>query len=261
MKSGLKQTKPDRRDFDLIKTRIHKLSGVTTLTDTYCVRNKQQRIPNQQAEDTHFTPPVPPLPLGCTDYGQATVCSYEDGELKNPLDLENITHANANGGTDMRTSLKAVTKVWSNHPAYFRVLPQLGIDAFDTVRLAMLATSNEKRAVSVGSPFWLQWGAVGPNGILPPPDYDLHYATWHNWVIDGWDTLNNVTYLTCQMLQGTSYGNHGTAYITREQFNATMAVPGAMMFTIDRIMPGEQVQTVSLPFIQAIGSFLRNLFS
>lgn len=260
MKSGTRPSKPDHRDYDLIKTRIHKLAGVTTLPLSYSVRDHTQRIPNQEAQDNHFTPPVPPLPYGCTDYAQATICGYEDGKLYNPMDLENITHANANQGADLRASLKAATTIWPGHPAYFRVYPQLGIDAFDTMRLAMLATSNEKRAVSVGSPFWLQWSTPGPNGMLSTPDYDLDYASWHDWLVDGWDTLNNVTYLTCQMLQGDGYGNHGTVYMPREQFNKTMAVSGSMAFTIDKLLPNEQVQTVSLPFLQAIISYFRNRF-
>lgn len=256
MKGGLFPAKPDHRDYDLLKT---KLGAVPyALPDSYSVRDTTLRVPNQEIEDTHFTPSVPPLPYGCTDYAQATLCGNEDGKLYNPMDLENITHANAHNGADIRVALKAATQAWPGHPAYFRIIPQLGIDAFDTARLAMLVTSSEKRAISVGSPFWRQWGAVGPNGKLPVPDYDLSHASWHNWVVDGWDTLSDVTYLTCQMLQGEGYGNHGIAYITREQFNRTLAVPGSMMFTIDRLMPGEQVKTVSLSFIQAIGSFLRS---
>lgn len=259
MKSGTGPTRTDRRDYDLLATRKHKLAGITTIPTSYSV-DAGLRIPDQNAEDDSFTPPVPALPYGCTDYAQCEIMGDEDGRLYNPMELENITHASARGGANIREALNAVKKLYPNHPAYFAIRPSGPVDAFDAVQLAMLIASTEKRGVSVGSPYWLQWGAVGPSGILPPPDYDLEHASWHNWVIKGWKVINGTTYLTCQMLQGKGYGRGGFAYLTREVFNATMAIPGAAMFTLDKLLPGEEVQTVGSPYVQAIVNFILSLF-
>lgn len=260
MKSGLTPSKHDRRDYDFFKTKGYKrLAGITSFPTSYSV-DAGLRIPNQEAEDTNFTPPVPPMPFGCTDYGQSEILADEDGKLYNPMDIENITHANANGGGDLRVALNAVVKLHKDHPAYFNIRAAGPIDAFDAARLAMLSTAAEKRGVSVGSPFWHQWNAVGPSGILPPPDYDLAFASWHNWVVKGWNTINGTCYLTCQMLQGSGFGDHGFVYITREVFNATMAVKGSIMFTLDKALPGEKIETVGSPFVQMIVNYVRKLF-
>ena len=62
------------------------------------------------------------------------------------------------------------------------------------------------------------------------------------------------------MLQGETYGDKGYAYMTREIFNATMAVSGSCAFTIDALLPGEQVQTVDMNIVDWIVSYIRNLF-
>lgn len=269
MKSGTHPTRHDHRDYDYLKTR--KLTGVpATMPDNYSV-DAGLRVPNQEAVDNNFNPSVMPMPYGCTNYAQCEICADEDAVLYNPQYLENITHANANGGADVRVSLDAVVNKGvqdqqgninnTGHPAYFNIKPSGAIDAFDATRLAMLSTSSEKRGVSVGSPYWLQWNATGPNGITPPPDYDLQFASWHNWVVKGWKTIDNTVYLVCQMLQGASYGDKGFVYIPREVFNATIAVNGSILFTIDKLMPGEKVETISLPFIDAIVSYIRRLFN
>jgi hypothetical protein len=260
--SGLLPLKNDRRDFDLLATRQHKLAGLTSLQLSYSVRDATQRIPNQQVEDRSFNPPCPELPFGCTDVAQATICSFEDGFLHNPMDLENVTHANANRGVDMRTSLSATTRVWAGHPAYFRVYNQLGMDMFDAVRLGMLATSNEKRAVSIGTPFFWEWHSPDPaTGILRVPSFDLKSlgTTWHDWVVSGWDTFNDKPYLECIALQGQGYGKDGITYMSREVFNALMAIPGTGAFTVDKIMPGEKVQTIGSPVLQEIINFIKSL--
>lgn len=258
MKSGTRPCRPDHRDYDLRKTR--KFGSVATLPEYYTVDANLWK-PNQEVPCTLFNPVVPALPFGCTDYAQSDICIDEDGVLHNPMDIENITHANARGGLDVRTALDVVTKLYpTQHPAYFRITQNGAIDFFDAVRLSMLSTSSEKRGVSIGSPFWSLWNTVGTSGILPMPDYELVNASWHNWVVKGWMTIDGVCYLTCQMLQGENYGDKGYAYITREMFNKTMAVRGAVAFTIDKVLPGEQVQTVDMNIVQMIVSYVRRLF-
>lgn len=267
MQSGIRPTRIDHRDYDYLKT---KKFGATppSLPREYSV-DAGLRVPNQNDWDYNFTPAVPPMPFGCTNYAQCEICADEDGCLYDPSYLESITHANARGGTDMRTALNALVKngvratngeIITTHPAYFNIRASGAIDSFDAVRLAMLSTYNEKRGVSVGSPYWYAWAGVGANGILPSADFTLRNASWHNWVIKGWKDLGGTTYLVCQMLQGVHYGDKGFVYLTREQFNATMAVNGAVAFTIDKLMPGEKVETIDVNLIQLIVSYVRSLF-
>lgn len=270
MKSGTRPIRLDRRDYDFLRTKGYaKLAGVTSFPTFYSV-DAGLRVPDQNAEDPSFSPPTPPMPWGCTNYAQCEICSDEDGVLYDPSYLEAITHANANQGADLRAVLNAVVKngmrdkngnINRGHPAYFNIRSAGAIDAFDAARLAILSTSSEKRGVTVGSPFWREWQEVGDSGILARPDFDIDFASWHNWVIKGWRTIEDTCYATCQMLQGRHYGRRGFAFVTREVFNATMAVRGSAMFTIDKLMPGETIRTVGSIRVQQIVDYVRRLFN
>ena len=269
MKSGCKPLKKSHKDYSLFKTKRVYMGVVPAFAENYSVSSPLW-IPDQETGSTLFTPPFLPMPYGCTDVANNQLCINEDGVLYNPSYTESFTHANANGGGDVRTALQTIIDhgvqdkdgniVTGKHPAYFNIQASGAIDWFDAIRLAMISTSTEKRGVSVGSPYWLQFGAVGPNGILPSPDYDLHFASWHDYVIEGWKTINGECYLVCQMLQGENYGDHGLVYMSRPIFNATMAVQGTCAFTISRLLPGEQIQTVDMNIINWIVSYVRSLF-
>lgn len=265
--SGTRPLKPDHRDFDYFKSK--KFGAIPTELPREYFVDAGFWMPNQVTGSE--SPKVSPQPYGCTNFTSCDVCSDEDRVLYNPDYLEVYTHANAQGGIDVRTSLKAVLKYGMQnftdkmitlnlHPAYYNIQPSGAIDAFDSVRLAMLSASSEKRGVSIGSPFWLQWGVPGLSGILPTPDFNLEYASWHNWACKGWKTIDNVPYLICKMWCGDGYGDKGFVYMSREIFNATMAVPGSCAFTIDKKMEGEP-DTVDMGLIDTIVSYVRRLFN
>lgn len=263
--SGLKPTKSDRRDYDFLRTKkLLGAAGLQRLADSMpegYFTDSGLWMPDQNEGSNLFDPPCPPMPMGCTNFTQADLCADEDSKLYNPAILEAITHANANGGTDLRTSLKAVTKAIPGHPAFFNVQAAGKIDFFDAVRLAMLSTSTERRGVSVGSPYWTGFGAIGKDGIYPTPDFDIRYASWHNWAVKGWKKIQNTSYLICKMWCGPNYGDKGFGYMTRDIFNATMNVRGSVAFTIDKLMPGEKVETVGLaPFVKNIVSYVQELW-
>jgi len=265
---GLKPHTYSHRDYDFLKTK--KLGAVLSFPENYSV-DANLWMPNQNLGSDLFTPPVPPMPYGCTNYSQCDLAADQDGQLYDPSYLESITHANENRGAQLRDSMQAVVDhglknqkgeiVTGNHPAYFNVRPSRQIDFFDAVRLAMLSASNEKRGVSVGSPWWLHWGRTGSDGIVPLPDFNLDFATWHNWNVKGWKTINGEPYLVGKPWAGSSFGDGGFVYISRSFFNATMSVRGSVAFTLDKLMPGESVATVDWDIVAIIVNYVRRLFN
>lgn len=257
MKSGLKRIYPSRKDFDHHKS-FGTLGLPTGLPTTFDV-DAGLWVPNQLVPMNYpGIPPVPALFEGCTDYAQTDLCMDEDGLQYSPMALELLTHANANGGADIRVSLKAAITVFGRS-AYFNIRPSYPLDFFDAVRLAMYAAQPEKRAVSVGSIWYPQWEVIGSDGILPmPPELHLN-GPWHNWVVCGWTTINGVLYLKGKSWQGEAYGDHGFHYISREVFNSIMSVYGTGAFTISKTTPG-QIFTVDMTVLQSIVAFIRQLF-
>lgn len=268
MKSGLKKTRRDWRDYDYLKTK--KFGGVLpNLPASYNVDAKLW-TPNQETGSDLFNPHVPPMPYGCTNYTQTDLCIDEDGRLYNPWYLESITHANESGGTDLRTSLEAVVNngmedvggvlVKGQHQAYFNVKAQGGIDWFTAVQLAMFSTSDERRAVSVGTPWYPSFFPDRSGIVAAPNDWTAHGATWHNWAIKGWKSINGVTYLIGKPWLGADYGDEGFGYFSREIFNALMNIRGTCAFTIDKLLEGEEAKKVDMNIVDTIVSFIRNLF-
>lgn len=266
--SGLKPTPHDHRDYDLLKTK--KFGAVLPAFPESYSTDRFLWFPNQNEPCTLFTPPVPPLPYGCTDYTDSDLLADEDGKLFNPEDIENITHANANGGTDLRTSLSAAVKLHPDHPAYFAVkpdIPQGGyIDWFDAMRIAQTIGMNENRAVSVGTPWFPEF--MNPvNGIISITDWSLTVPgttipriSWHNWAVKGWKTINGEVYLIGKPWLGAGYGDKGFAYFSRDVFNRLMSIPGTGAYVLDKLLPGETVQVVSSTTKQWLVSFFTNLF-
>lgn len=263
MQSGLRPTRADARDYDLIKSEHPRLyAGLASLPSFPAEFDVDAGlwVPNQ-LEPQAFTglPNIPALPFGCTSYSQSDLCVDDDGRLYNPMDLEAITHANAQGGAEIRVALDAAKKAFGR-TAYFNIRPSGIIDAFDAARLAMYSGQPEKRAVSVGSIWYNAWMRIGSDGILSMPSVLRILGPWHNWVICGWVTINGVLYLKGKSWQGPEFGKGGFHYISREVFNSIMSVPGTVMFTITNLPPS-QIQTVDMNIVERIMSFMRNLIA
>lgn len=253
-KNGLKPTPYDARDYDL-----HKTFGATIapqFPDDYSVENGLW-CPDQNVGGEVFN--LPPLPFGCTDYTQADLCADDDQELKNPMLLEDVTHANALGGLDLRESLKASKTVF-NRTAYFRITPTYPLDFFDAIRLAMLSTKDEGRSVSVGTPWYPTWNAPLRGGILAiPKDFSTKGLGWHNWKVAGWKTIGGAPYLTCKVWAGPEYGDNGFVYMSRDLANAVLNINGCAAYTLTKVKPSD-VQTVDFDFVKWCVSFITNLF-
>lgn len=260
-RSGLKPVKWDRRDLDLFKTK--KFGAVTAFPEAYSTEVGMWN-PSQNDGCDLFTPAVPPLFYGCTSYTGSDILTDEDKQLFNPMDIENITHANANGGTDIRTALRAVTRLHPNHPQYFTIVPDLdkggSLDWFDAIRVALIVGKTENRAVSVGTP-WFSTFMNPANGVISMPySYNLKLIPWHNWAIKGWKTINGQAYLIGKPWIGASYGDKGFCYISRADFNLLMSISGCAAYTLDKLMPGEVPQRVDSSVKQLLLSFFWQLF-
>lgn len=262
---GTRPTKPDHRDYSHLRTYGAPLAP--SFPPDFNVDAKLW-CPDQNAMG---------LPFGCTDVASADISADLDHVLKDPQTLEAVTHANARGGIDIREALKGARSIgWLKQ--FFNVQPYAPLDAFDSIRYAILSGDPEHRAVSWGSPWYPEWenAALGntttknpdgsftvsaggkKDGIVPMP-FTLKPAPsmpWHNSVFCGWKTINGVVYLINRSWQGTGVGDNGLLYFPREVINAVMQIPGTVAFTATN-NPVADVQTISLPAIQLLLSYVR----
>ena len=264
IQNGYKKLKKDLRDYDFLKSK--KLAGVgvqtSDLPSNFSV-DAGLWMPNQNAMG---------LPYGCTGMTQADLCSDEDGVIYDPADIyDNTPPGGRDDGRDIRDSLKVVCTegrpikrylsdgVGNPRPAYFTVRPSGKIDYFDAVRIAILINQQEKRSVSVGTPWYPEWG-VAPNGFLrAPSDYSWgHAGSGHNWKVCGWKTIDGVPYLLGKTWQGEEWGDGGWCYVSREIFNKTMKQFGTAAFTV---ADDSVVATVDKSVVDQLVAFIRNLFN
>jgi len=262
MQNGTRPTKIDHRDFD-----YHKSFGsvVPPTFPTSFSTDPGTIMPNQNAVDTAYEPPVMPQPEGCTNEATAKLATnLTNGTvIYRPDVLELITHANANGGSDLRTSLSAAVRSgWIN--AYFNI-QAFQLDFFDSFRLAQISGIPEMRSISWGTPWAPSWEAAfnAGVGIMPMPTQDeiiaihqqvgtfgalhkIHHwvrhklfggigiIPWHDSELEGYLPINGVVVYRDLSWQGTQGGDHGYAYFTREVINTIMAIPGTVAYTATR---------------------------
>jgi hypothetical protein len=260
-RGGLTPLTQDHRDFDFIKTK--RLAGAVFAYPEEYSTDAKLWTPDQNEGSKLFKPPVPPMPYGCTNYTQCDLLADQDKKLYNPVELENITRANEKLGTDLRTSLKAVVKLYGeHHPAFFNVQPDKHkggfLDWFDAVRAAMLVGAKEHRAVSVGTQWFQSFNEAKRDGILPAPSGGF---MWHNWAVKGWTVINGQTYLIGKPWAGRKFGDKGFCYVSRPLFNQLMSVPGAGAFTLDKLTDDERVQRIDLNKFDWLVSFFTSLIS
>lgn len=196
----------------------------------------------------------------CTDYTQADLHNDIIGTLKaNPYTLEEITKASERGGLSIRESLKAARKLgWISN--FFTLKAYAPLDYFDTIRYAMTAGIPEKRSVSWGTPWYLEWenAAQNKNPIMPAPkDYNPVGLAWHNSKFSGWRTINGVVFLINKSWQGDQVGDRGWLYFSREVVNATMAIPGTVAYTSTAMGTSAKIKTVDIGIVEWLMSVIR----
>lgn len=263
LKNGLKPVKRDGRDFDFHRTFGAALEPLPTEYNT----DLGLTSPNQNEEGA---------PYGCTGYTQSELCQDEDGVLYRPWYTYQktclIEGHDTTTGCDLRTSLKS-TIVYGVQPIdkvtdadafpnrrgqYFNVGP-IG-DWFEGIQRAMWTARHEKRAVSIGTPFFPEW-TTPQDGILTElfyyDGYPTHYS-WHNWKICGWKVIAGETYLVGKPWQGSQYGDKGFVYVSRDTINKIMKIRGCAAFTLGKARP-EDVQTIKFNILEVIRDFLQRI--
>lgn len=262
---GGKPTRLDRRDFDFFKSHgFGALTAVPNLPDEFNT-DAGFWMPDQQVTQTYAVPGFPDLTVpamfeGCTDWATADICVDQDKKLYNPLDIENITHANANGGGDLRTALKAAVQLgWIKQ--FFNIQANGILDWLDAFKVAQYSAQPEIRSLTIGTKWYKEFNSVGIDGILPiPTNFNDPHATWHDWAGKGWVIKNGVTYLKCKPWEGSSYGDNGFVYISRELINALMNIKGTAAFTSSDL-PKEDIVTIGSVWVQNIVNFVLSILS
>ena len=257
IKHGTRPLEVDRRDYSFHHSFGSAGLDVSTLPQQFLL-DAGLTMPDQEEQNSQFTPPVPALPFGCTDYGGSEICIDQDQKLFNPMDLENVDHANSLGGVDMRVALASAVKVYGRK-AYFNVSPAGGLDWFDTVRAAIWINQPERRSCVIGSIWYPQWESMTESsGMLVYPSELQLTGPWHCYKIDGWVTIGGYLYLRVKSWQGKDFGDKGWAYMSRPVFNAIMSVNGACAFTISEVQPPK---IVDFTFISQFVNWITGLFN
>lgn len=266
IKHGARPTRIKHTDFDFLMS--HRLGAVTPsdaqFDDEYFA-DAGLTMPNQMATDTEFTPPTPPMPEGCTDFAQADLSTDLTKVIHNPSVLEAVTHANALGGIDIRTSLDAAVSIgWIKQ--YFNCIAQGALDYFDTFRLAQVVgvSAGENRSITWGTPWFPSWekAALAGTTIMPMPStaelQNVNALPWHDSKLDGWTSINGVLVYRDKSWQGNSIGAKGFLYFPREVVNMVMTIRGTVGFTPTN-KPLSTPVTVNVTTLQWIISVLRTI--
>jgi len=259
LKSGLLKIKPDHRDYNLLPT--FGLTSIPAFPLEYST-DLEQWMPSQNAMGA---------PFGCTGFAGADACSDDDGVIYDPLDLYRRTPPYRDmEGREMRAMLdvtvKEGLKCWLleegpgyKRTAYFQIRAAGFIDSFDAIRLAMISTRVEGRAVIAGIPWYLIFQATTQSGIMHMP-YDLSRGyTWHAVKIAGWTTIHGVPYLKIKSWQGPNFGDQGWCYMSRELANILLTTSGAAAFTLTKV-EANQIVRVDLDAVAIITSYFRRLY-
>lgn len=147
---------------------------------------------------------------------------------------------------------------------YFNVWKEGIHDWFDTFCSTMWTNRNDKRGISVGTP-WFPLSC--PNGIMPDPTAaelaaiaaNPYSYSWHNWVVKGWTQHNTKgefirnaeSFLMVKAWTGPNYGDKGWIYVSRSCIEKLMEIRGAVAFTLKDATDAD-IKTIKLSIIQQI---------
>jgi hypothetical protein len=169
----------------------------------------------------------------CTAYSACAVQESQHNIRFDPDDFYNQEAiinggTNPDGGYDLRTAMSTGIKygflpVNGGNPADYKeggyFLIDGAYDLFDNIRVALWMAKEEKKCAVVGTMWYAEW-SLASNGII---DKELPYGTKtgnHAIKCAGWKTINGKPYLVIQNSYGSSYGDGGLFYFSRDVVNA-----------------------------------------
>lgn len=265
MRPGLFKIAPHRQDYSLLHTYGAIAPDPEGLPESFSIYDGRP-IPDQNNPDTRFTPPLPPLPYGCTGESGAFDSGLQDNELYDPRDLYQNTPPGGGGGRDIRAMLKTLCErgprkadgtFGPERLAYFNCYGTGRIDDFDAARIALWLNQWERRGVYIGS--WWYW-VTADDGVLELPSFVIAEATLHSYLATGWVLKEGKSYLEAIPWAGESFGDKGKVYISREIYNALMAQPWTGAFTATKMASKTPIPIGYIAVIDHLIYFIRNLF-
>lgn len=270
LKNGLHKIAPDRRDHSLIPTFGATPFDVQGLPENFSNYDGRE-IPNQNSLDSRFSPPIPPLPFGCTGETGTFDSGIQDSSVYRPdIPYLGTKPFTKDTGREMRDSLATLkrkamllTQQGEAGPVrteYFNCYGSSKISDFNAARIALWINQNEKRGVWVGS-FWYPEFSHPQDGILPTPSFDTEMASLHCWLITGWKTIAGKLYLEGVSWQGKDYGDKGLHYLSEELYDALMQQPYTGAFTITKVTGLTPISVGYKAVIDHLVYFIMNLFN
>lgn len=269
IESGLNKIKPDRRDLSVVHTygALYDEKGLPKGFSMYDGR----KIPDQRTFDWRFTPPVRPLPMGCTAETGSFETGIADKEIYRPDLLYDNTAPYRDGeGRDIRVLLKTIIEkdtlvaadgtIGPRRKAYFNCYGSGKIDDFDAARLGLAINQHEPRGIYIGTHWYPEFGSTKKDGIMPLPSFNTNESSLHCWLGTGWDSTYKADYLEGISWQGDEYGKKGLHYIERAHYNALMQQPWTGAFTITKLGGDTPVPIGVQALIDHVVYWLLNLF-
>lgn len=135
----------------------------------------------------------------------------------------------------------------SNASAYFWITANSGMDLFDSVRTAIY---TKNYPASGGVTFMSEW-VTAPQGLIT--NLGKTILGGHAIRIAGWKTLNGVLYLGLPNTWGTTYGDAGWYWMTREVFNKAFLGYGIYIWSDD--------QSIQIKLLGKIQALYQNILS
>lgn len=266
-KDGFKKRFTNRQDYDFHKTFGSAAFNTATLPPRY-IADIGLTMPDQNGDG---------YPVACTGYASCDVCTNEDGVIYDGPEFWKATPPyDPSQGRDVRESMKLLTKRGPKTPegelgpkrtGYFNVRSTPLLPWFDSVRVALWITRQERRAASIAVPWFPEFQEVDSSGIAPASIiFDWKRASGHNAVVAGWTDVNTKgkpirngeVFLAVKSWQGTHYGDNGWVYWPAPLVNAIFEMYYTEVFTVSKFEKGK-VQTIDLPAIEWLVAFMRDL--
>lgn len=139
---------------------------------------------------------------------------------------------------------------------YFNIYEDGGQDWFDSFRSALYLNRNDKRGISVGTPWFNEWTSPQAGVLTDSFVYNgANLHSWHNWAIKGWTSINGTPYLIGKPWLGKNWGANGFCYVSRETINKVMEIRGSIAFTLKDATP-EDIRPIQLGIIETILHYL-----
>lgn len=264
IKNGTKPHEFDQRDHALHATFPH--FGATAPINLPLLEYNFDAgfpIPNQNAVDSRFDPPLPAMPEGCTGEAQSRFVTNEDKILADPQYTYNATCEmeghDTDTGCDIRNSAKSLTvygyrrqgdteaqSLARKRGKYFVIDRIAGRDWFDSFRLAL---RGNKKSISIGTPWFSEWQSVPMSGLLTSlfifDGNEIDY-NWHNALITGEKTIDGEPTMIVYSWQGNLIGDNGLLYWNRETFNKAFDIYGTIAIT-----PGPTILSADIQYVTA----------